>query len=240
MGSGAARALALLLGGTGAAGTVAVTAMPQWRVSAFIGSNLIVLEDAWEGLWVHCSRQPDLRMLCQPYGSALTLAPALRAARALMCAGTALALLALLVTILGMRSTWSTWSTRNMRSMRSTRSTRSTRSPRCCRPAEGCGTAAAGLLFLLAGVVVLIPLCWVAKSIISDFYNPWVNAAQKRELGQALYLGWGAALCLLAAGSVFCCLWSRAGKPGSCGCSIPHHHPSHSETGSSYSKSQYV
>ncbi|NWV23918.1 CLD8 protein, partial [Origma solitaria] len=218
MGSRAVRALGLLLGGTGLAGTVAVTAMPQWRVSAFIESNLIVLEDTWEGLWVHCSRQPDLRMLCQPYASALTLAPALRAARALMCAGTALALLALLVAILGLR---------NMNT-------------KICRTAEGCRAAAAGLLFLLAGVVELIPLCWVAKSIISDFYNPWVNAAQKRELGHALYLGWGAALCLLAAGSMFCCLWSCAGKPKSSGYSIPLRCPSHSETGSPYSKSQYV
>ncbi|NWV86588.1 CLD8 protein, partial [Dasyornis broadbenti] len=241
MGSRALRALGLLLGGTGTVGTVAVTAMPQWRVSAFIESNLIVLEDTWEGLWVHCSRQPNLRMLCQPYASPLALAPALRAARGLMCAGAALAILAVLVAILGMRSTRSTRSTTSTRSMRSREiTTRSTGSTWRCWRAEGCGAVAAGLLFLLAAVVELVPLCWVAKSIISDFYDPWVNAVQKRELGQALYLGWGAALCLLAASSVFCCLWSRAGKPRSCGYSIPRHCPSLSETSSSYSKSQYV
>ncbi|NWV38150.1 CLD8 protein, partial [Grantiella picta] len=233
----AVQAVALLLGGTGLAGTLAVTAMPQWRVSAFIESNLIVLGDTWEGLWVHCSRQPDLRMLCQPYASALGLSPALRAARPLMCAGAAMALMALLAAILAIRSTRST---RSMTSTRTTRTTRSTKSTWSCRTAEGCGAAAAGLLFLLSGIMALIPLCWVAKSIISDFYNPWVNAAQKRELGTALYLGWGAALCLLAAGSVFCCLWSRAGKPRNCGHSVPRHCPSPSLTGSSYSKSQYV
>ncbi|NWV61058.1 CLD8 protein, partial [Malurus elegans] len=215
MGSGALRALGVLLGGLGAAGTVAATAMPQWRVSAFIESNLIVLEDSWEGLWQHCSRQPDLRVLCQPYASLAAMAPALRAARGLMCAGTGLALLGLLAAIVA--------------GVRSTRITRSTRS---CLTAQACSTAAAGLLFLLAAVVALIPLCWVASSIVSDFYNPWVNAVQKRELGQALYVGWGAALCLLAAGAVFCCLWSCAGQPRS---SIPHR-----PARSSYSKSQYV
>uniref|UniRef100_A0A8C5X4P5 Claudin 8 n=1 Tax=Malurus cyaneus samueli TaxID=2593467 RepID=A0A8C5X4P5_9PASS len=215
MGSGALRALGVLLGGLGTAGTVTATAMPQWRVSAFIESNLIVLEDSWEGLWQHCSRQPDLRLLCQPYASVAAMAPALRAARALMCAGTGLAMLGLMAAIVtGVRSTRIIGNTRT----------------------QACSTAAAGLLFLLAAIVTLIPLCWVASSIVSDFYNPWLNAVQKRELGQALFVGWGAALCLLAAGAVFCCLWSCAGQPRS---SIPHR-PARSDTGSSYSKSQYV
>ncbi|XP_057243664.1 claudin-8-like, partial [Malurus melanocephalus] len=175
MGSGALRALGVLLGGLGTAGTVTATAMPQWRVSAFIESKLIVLEDSWEGLWEHCSRQPDLRVLCQPYASVAAMAPALRAARGLMCAGTGLAMLGLLAAIV----------------------------TGSCLTAQACSTAAAGLLFLLAAIVALIPLCWVASSIISDFYNPWLNAVQKRELGQALFVGWGSALCLLAAGAVF-------------------------------------
>ena len=40
----------LVLGGVGMVGTVAVTVMPQWRVSAFIGSNIVVFENLWEGL----------------------------------------------------------------------------------------------------------------------------------------------------------------------------------------------
>ncbi|NXE94402.1 CLD8 protein, partial [Menura novaehollandiae] len=216
MGSGALQAVGLLLGGTGVVGTLAVTAMPQWRVSAFIESNIIVFESSWEGLWMHCSRQANIRMHCKRYDSLLALSPDLQVSRGLMCAGSALALLAFLVAAVGMRCL------------------------RSSRTAEGCVAPAAGLLFILSGVVELIPVCWVANSIISDFYNPLVNAAQKRELGEALYVGWVAASCLVAAGSVFCCLWCHGGKRGSCGyCPAPSQHVL-SKTGSSYSKSQYV
>ena len=39
----------LVLGFLGAVGTLATTLLPQWRVSAFIGSNIIVFERLWEG-----------------------------------------------------------------------------------------------------------------------------------------------------------------------------------------------
>ncbi|NXS14342.1 CLD8 protein, partial [Neodrepanis coruscans] len=221
---GALKVVGLLLGALGVLGTVAVTAMPQWRVSAFIEHNIIVFEAIWEGLWVHCIRQVNIRMQCKAYDSVLALSPDLQAARGLMCAGSGLSLLALAVAMAGMGCTWC---------------------PRRPWQAKGCTLPAAGLLLILSGVVELVPICWVANSIISDFYDPAVNVAQKRELGEALYLGWVASLCLVAAGATFCCSSRCAEKPRSSRYSSPDQHLAHSQrspsrTDSSYSKSQYV
>ncbi|NXJ61929.1 CLD8 protein, partial [Rostratula benghalensis] len=221
---GALQIAGLLVGGIGMIGTFAVTGMPQWRVSAFIENNIIVFETIWEGLWMHCIRQANIRMQCKVYDSVLALSPDLQASRGLMCAGSVLSFLAFVVAVIGMKCT------------------------RCVQSswqAKGYIILTAGLLFILSGVVELIPVCWVANTIISDFYNPAVNVAQKRELGEALYLGWVAAFCLTAAGAIFCCFYRCCEKTRSYGYSAPTHYSAdsqhlHGKTESSYSKSQYV
>ncbi|NXN37945.1 CLD8 protein, partial [Rhinoptilus africanus] len=219
---GALQIAGLLLGGIGMIGTFAVTGMPQWRVSAFIENNIIVFETIWEGLWMHCIRQANIRMQCKVYDSVLALSPDLQASRGLMCAGSVLSFLAFVAAIIGMKCT------------------------RCMRSSwqgKGYIILTAGLLFILSGAVEFVPVCWVASTIISDFYNPAVNVAQKRELGEALYLGWAAAFCLIAAGSIFCCFYRCCEKTRSYGYSSPTHYSTDSQqrkTESSYSKSQYV
>ncbi|NXL88021.1 CLD8 protein, partial [Alectura lathami] len=221
---GALQIAGLLVGGFGTVGTFAVTGMPQWRVSAFIENNIIVFETIWEGLWMHCIRQANIRMQCKVYDSVLALSPDLQASRGLMCAASVLSLLAFLVATIGMKCT------------------------RCQQsdwPAKGYILLAAGLLFLLSGTVTLIPTCWVANTIIRDFYDPVVNVAQKRELGEALYLGWVSTFCLLAAGAIFCCFCCCCEKTRSYGYSAPSHHLPlgqhlNGTAESAYSRSQYV
>uniref|UniRef100_A0A8C2Y775 Claudin n=1 Tax=Coturnix japonica TaxID=93934 RepID=A0A8C2Y775_COTJA len=103
--NGALQIAGLLLGGLGMIGTFAVTGMPQWRVSAFIENNIIVFETIWEGLWMHCIRQANIRMQCKVYDSVLALSPDLQASRGLMCAGSVLSFLAFLVATVGMKCT---------------------------------------------------------------------------------------------------------------------------------------
>ncbi|NWT39649.1 CLD8 protein, partial [Chroicocephalus maculipennis] len=221
---GALQIAGLLLGGIGMKKKIAVTGMPQWRVSAFIENKKKMFETIWEGLWMHCIRQAKKKMQCKVYDSVLALSPDLQASRGLMCAGSVLSFLAFVVAIIGMKCT------------------------RCVRStwqAKGYIILTAGLLFILSGAVELIPVCWVANTIISDFYNPAVNVAQKRELGEALYLGWAAAFCLIAAGAIFCCFYRCCEKTRSYGYSAPTHYSTdsqhlHRKTESSYSKSQYV
>ncbi|NWV00123.1 CLD8 protein, partial [Upupa epops] len=219
--SGVLQIAGLLVGGIGMIGTFAVTGMPQWRVSAFIENNIIVFETIWEGLWMHCIRQANIRMQCKVYDSVLALSADLQASRGLMCAGSVLSFLAFVVAIIGMKCTRcvpSSWQ------------------------AKGYIILTAGILFILSGVVALIPVCWVANSIISDFYNPMVNVAQKRELGEALYLGWVSAFCLIAAGAIFCCICRCREETRSYTYSSPTLYTAHSQnkTENSYSKSQYV
>lgn len=184
----------LVLGLLGTAGALGATLLPQWRVSAFVGSNIIVFERIWEGLWMSCVRQATATLQCKPYGSLLALPPALAAARALTCVAVALSLLALLLGICGMRGV------RRAGSRERTKANL---------------LGASGALFLLAGVSVLTPVCWAANVIIRDFHSPAVHAAQKRELGAALFLGWASAAALFLGGGLLCgaCCCGREG-PG--------------------------
>ncbi|XP_070259806.1 claudin-17-like [Myotis yumanensis] len=180
----------LVLGVLGLAGALATTLLPQWRVSAFVGSNIIVFERIWEGLWMTCVRQARATLQCKLYSSLLALPPVLEAARALMCVAVALALTALLVGACGLRQVQCTGSDER---------------------AKAYLVGASGALLLLTGLFVLIPVSWTAHIVIRDFHNPAVHVGQKRELGAALFLGWASAAVLLAGGALLCgfCCCSR-------------------------------
>ncbi|XP_023997504.2 uncharacterized protein [Salvelinus sp. IW2-2015] len=63
----------------------------------------------------------------------------------------------------------------------------------------------AGGMQLLASICVFIPVSWTAHAIIRDFYNPLLIDAQRRELGEALYVGWVTGAFLLTSGLLFLC-----------------------------------
>ncbi|XP_044512525.1 claudin-5 [Gracilinanus agilis] len=65
--------------------------------------------------------------------------------------------------------------------------------------------AAGGSLYVLCGLLALVPLCWYVNIVISDFHSPAVPTSQKREMGSALYIGWAAAALLLLGGGLLCC-----------------------------------
>ncbi|XP_007941715.1 claudin-8 [Orycteropus afer afer] len=226
MATSALQIAGLVFGGLGMVGTLAVTIMPQWRVSAFIESNIVVAENRWEGLWMACMRHMNFRMQCKVYDSLLALSPDLQASRGLMCTASALSFLAFMTAILGMKCTRCTGDNKKV---------------------KGYILLTAGIIFIVTGIVVLIPVCWVANSIIRDFYNPILDIALKRELGEALYIGWVTALVLIAGGALFCCMFCCNEKSSS---NYRYSVPSHRTTQKSYytgrkspsvySKSQYV
>ncbi|XP_036598497.1 claudin-17 [Trichosurus vulpecula] len=173
----------LVLGFFGLVGTLATTLLPQWRVSAFIGSNIVIFERIWEGLWMNCIQQVHVRWQCKYYGSLLALPPALEASRALMCVAVALSFIALLIGIFSTKHVRCTGSNEQVKSYL---------------------LGASGVLFILTGIIVLIPVCWTANLIITDFYNPAVHVGQKRELGAALFLGWASSAVLIIGGVLLC------------------------------------
>ncbi|XP_007528618.1 claudin-17 [Erinaceus europaeus] len=196
----------LILGLLGLVGTLATTLLPQWRVSAFVGSNIIVFERIWEGLWMNCIRQAKVRLQCKFYSSLLALPPVLEAARALMCVAVALSLIALLIGICGMKKVQCTGSNERAK-------------------VYLLGTS--GILFILTGIFVLIPVCWTANIIIRDFYNPAIHVGQKRELGAALFLGWATSADLFIAGGLLCAFCCCNRKKQRLSYPAPGHHVPH-------------
>ncbi|XP_008105823.2 claudin-8 [Anolis carolinensis] len=222
MAAGALQVAGLVLGSIGSIGTFAITGMPQWRVTAFIENNVVVFETFWEGLWMNCLRQASFRMQCKVYDSLLDLPPDLQASRGLMCSASALAFLAFAVTILGMKCTQCTGNDDRI---------------------KGYILLAGGITFILTGIIVLIPVCFVAHNVIRDFYNPVVTLAEKRELGEALYIGWVSAFCLVVGGAILCSFCRCTEKTRSYRYSAPSQRTAyHSQrrAESAYSKSQYV
>ncbi|XP_054457725.1 claudin-8 [Anoplopoma fimbria] len=184
MANSALEIVGLMLTLIGLIGTAASTGMPMWRVTAFIGENIIVFETRYEGLWMNCFRQADIRMQCKVYDSLLALPPDLQAARGLMCCALALGGIGLLITLLGMQCT--SCIVNNDRAKRLV-------------------LIIAGSMIIMACICVFIPVSWTGHVIIRDFYNPLLIDAQRRELGEALYIGWVAGAFFFAGGCMFIC-----------------------------------
>ncbi|XP_028827259.1 claudin-5b [Denticeps clupeoides] len=172
--------------GLSVAGTLMVMVacgLPMWKVSAFIDSNIVVAQTTWEGLWMSCVVQSTGQMQCKVHDSVLALATDLQTARALTVISSLVGVVGLAVTVAGAQCT------------------------NCIRAdaVKAKVVNAGGVMSILSGLFVLVPLCWMANNIISDFYSQHVPAPQKREIGAALYVGWAAAALLLVGGSVLCC-----------------------------------
>lgn len=175
---------AMCVGLIGLIGAATTTGLPMWKVTAFIGENIIVMETRWEGLWMNCYRQANIRMQCKVYDSLLFLPPELQAARGLMCCSVALSGLGLFVALAGLQCI------------------------SCFRGNERVKTIflmVAGGMQFLACICVFVPVSWTGHVIIRDFYNPLLIDAQRRELGEALYIGWVTGAFLFASAMLFLC-----------------------------------
>ncbi|KAG3259793.1 claudin-4 [Ictidomys tridecemlineatus] len=184
--------LGIALAVLGWLGAILSCALPMWRVTAFIGSNIVTAQTSWEGLWMNCVVQSTGQMQCKVYDSLLALPQDLQAARALIVISIIVAALGMLLSVVG---------------------------GKCTNCVEDETTKAktmivSGVVFLLASLLVMVPVSWTAHNVIRDFYNPLVAAGQKREMGAALYIGWAASGLLLLGGALLCCNCPpRADKP---------------------------
>ncbi|XP_029963594.1 claudin-4-like [Salarias fasciatus] len=163
-------------------GVIIACAAPMWRVTAFIGSNIVTSQTMWEGIWMSCVVQSTGQMQCKVYDSMLALTPDLQGARALTIVSIVVGLAGLLT---------------------------GCASAKCinCIPdkrAKARALVAAGVLLIISGLLCVIAVSWTASIIIRNFYNPTLVDAQKRELGASLYIGWGAGGLLLVGGGLLC------------------------------------
>uniref|UniRef100_A0A452UDN7 Claudin n=1 Tax=Ursus maritimus TaxID=29073 RepID=A0A452UDN7_URSMA len=86
-------------------GAILSCALPMWRVTAFIGSNIVTSQTIWEGLWMNCVVQSTGQMQCKVYDSLLALPEDLQAARALMVICIIVAVLGVLLSVVGGKCT---------------------------------------------------------------------------------------------------------------------------------------
>ncbi|XP_041340845.1 claudin-4-like [Pyrgilauda ruficollis] len=183
-------------------------ALPMWRETAFVGNNIVVAQIVWEGLWMSCVVQSTGQMQCKVYDSLLALPQDLQAARAMVVVAIVLAILGTLLAVTGGKCT------------------------NCVEDdtAKAKVMILSGIIFIVAGILILIPISWSANSIIQDFYNPLVSDSQKRDLGSSLYVGWAASVLLLLGGGILCCTFKTGDKEilswlSAVGVLLPPEHP---------------
>ncbi|XP_041857060.1 claudin-14-like [Melanotaenia boesemani] len=178
--------LGFFLGLLGFAGTVAATVLPHWRITAYVGANIITATAYMKGLWMVCVRHSTGIYQCELYKSLLALPHDLQAARALMVLSCLTSVLASLVAVMGMKCTH--FAQHSV-----------VKSPL---------VLSGGICFLCAGLLCLVTVSWTTNNVIMEFYNPFPPSGQKYEIGLAVYLGYASA-CLSLTGGVVLCSSSR-------------------------------
>ncbi|CAB1314422.1 unnamed protein product [Coregonus sp. 'balchen'] len=159
---------------------LATTLMSQWLT---LSTELLLTESYELGLWETCVVQDMGGMECRPYDSLLGLPQDIKVARVFMCISLAVGLLGLLLAIPGLYLVNS-----------------------FSQGLEGCRAkrilkVAGGVLGMIAGVLSLIPVSYVAHLTVMRYFDESVPEVVPRwEFGDALFCGWVGGFLLLVAG----------------------------------------
>ncbi|KAM8835053.1 claudin-7-B-like isoform 1-T1 [Synchiropus picturatus] len=178
----------------GLIGLIIGTIMPQWKMSAYVGDNIITAVAMYEGLWMSCAFQSTGQIQCKVYDSILQLNSALQATRALMIVSIIITAAGLGVACMGMK----------------------------CTNCGGDDKAKKARIAMTGGIILLVgckkphllqthlknvydnalscaALCaiiacsWYAHDIIQAFYNPFTPVNTKYEFGSAIFIAWAGA-----------------------------------------------
>ncbi|XP_026063034.1 claudin-4 [Carassius auratus] len=194
MGSSGVQIVCMALGIFGLIAAIVTITVPKWKVSAFIGENIITAQVQAEGLWMQCVEQSTGQQQCKSYDSLLILSSDIQASRAMTIICCMLTVLSLLVLCAGADFTT------------------------CIENEEVKPKVSlvSAIGMILAGLLLIIPVSWAANNVVRDFNNPLVPQSNKRELGPCIFVGWGGGVLLLLAGGLLCC-FSRPRSGGSGG-----------------------
>ncbi|KAI1897377.1 hypothetical protein AGOR_G00082680 [Albula goreensis] len=182
MASAGMQILAFILALLGVFGATVATLLPNWKVSADVGSNIITAISQMQGLWMDCTWYSTGMFSCTLKYSVLSLPAYLQTARTTMVLSCVLAALGLCLASLGLKCTlWGGG-----------------------RQAKGRTALASGACFVLAGVLCLVPASWFTNEVITSFLDSSVPESSKFEPGGAVYVAFVSAGFLFAGGSIFC------------------------------------
>lgn len=162
--------------------SLATTLMSTWLT---LSSDLLPTESFELGLWETCVVQDLGSVGCRPYNSLLGLPPDIKLARILMCVTLAAGLLGVLLAIPGLHVVNSCHGQH--------------RDLSCKRAMKMVG----GLLCVVAGILGLIPVSYIAHLTVVRFFDESVPEVVPRwEFGDALFCGWTAGVLHLVAGTL--------------------------------------
>ncbi|XP_045894719.1 claudin-7-B isoform X1 [Micropterus dolomieu] len=195
-------ALALL----GVIGLIIGTIMPQWKMSAYVGDNIITAVSMYEGLWMSCAFQSTGQMQCKVYDSILQLNSALQATRALMIVSIIVTVAGLGVACMGMKCT-------NCGGDDKTKKANISITGGVIILVGGkkpfnvfflfssLWTVSVIYLYFPTALCSVVACSWYANDIIKAFYNPFTPVNTKYEFGSAIFIAWaGAALAVIGGG----------------------------------------
>ena len=163
--------------------------LPHWKN---LNLDLNEMENWTMGLWKACVIQEEVGRQCKDFDSFLALPAELQISRILMSLSNGLGLLGLLGSGCGL-DCWRLGESQKGLKRRL--------------------LILGGLLLWTSGVLVLVPVSWVAHVTVQEFWDETVPEIVPRwEFGEALFLGWFAGFCLVLGGFVLHCAacWSPA------------------------------
>ncbi|XP_043942525.1 claudin-4-like [Protopterus annectens] len=164
-------------------GSIVCCVLPIWKVNAHTEGSIVTAQNTWDGLWMSCVVQSTGQMQCKINDSVLATPKDIQVARALLIIVIILGILGILTALVGGKCT------------------------NCLQDADVKAKIciASGIIFLISGILLLIPVSWTASNIVSDFHDAQVSKSNKKELGASLYIGWTGAVLLLIGGALLCC-----------------------------------
>lgn len=178
MATAAVELMGFFLGILGMIGSLLATLLPYWEFSAHIGPSIVTAVTNMKGLWMACVHQSTGAFQCETYSTILGLSTELQVARAMMVISIIISVLACAVSSIGMQCT-------------------------VCMDgstAKAKVAGAGGSLFLIAGLLSLIPISWKTNEVVQTFYHYNVPDSLKFEIGDCLYVGIASSLMSLLGG----------------------------------------
>ncbi|XP_010892951.2 claudin-7-B [Esox lucius] len=175
----------------GLVGLIIGTILPQWKMSAYVGDNIITAVSMYQGLWMSCAFQSTGQIQCKVYDSMLQLDSALQATRALMIVGIIVTVAGLGVASMGMKCTNCGGDDKTKKSKIS---------------------MTGGIILLIGALAAMIACSWFANRIIQDFYNPFTPVNTKYEFGSAIFIAWAGAFLDIIGGAMLAASCPK-GKP---------------------------
>ncbi|XP_006004416.1 claudin-20 [Latimeria chalumnae] len=163
-------------------GAITATLLPNWKVNADVGSNIITAIIQMQGLWMDCTWYSTGMFSCTLKYSILSLPAYIQTARTTMVLSCILSTFGVCISIAGMKCTKLGGD----------------------RQAKSHTSVVGGVCFILAGALLLVPASWFTNEIISSFQDPSVPESVKYEPGGAIYIGFVSAGFLFVGGAIFC------------------------------------